>query len=761
MSTPSLSRGASINVDFDDISTPTYSGTGAAPDPGTVWNGVGAAALNALPLIDSLGMATSVTLTKPYVDDFSNAGGATPTSNELLLDYLFVFNASSTMTIGGLVPYAPYSLFVYGAGDQPDQSIDVEVAAANGGATGSTTADTRASISTPENYIQLSVQADGSGYISFTWQNNDSSFGAINGLQVIATCGNSNVDPGEDCDDGGTADGDCCSAICQYEPNGNPCPTDGNVCTDDVCDGAGFCGVPNTAPCDDEVFCNGMDTCSGGTCSHSGDPCAAGPECDNSCNEAADNCFAAGGTGCSSDGNPCTLDQCDGAGSCDHPAGNAGALCRSAAGACDVAELCTGASTACPPDAFEPLSTTCRASTGECDVAEQCSGVSASCPSDLHISGGTACTSDGSICTTDQCNGAGLCVHPDNGTCENSSVNLPPGGTISSDTENDGATPSDPVETSITVPGGGTVSIEERPFTNSPDGFFLLGNEVEINAPNAGAANPLVMAFRLDASVLFPQPFGQAEIDVGYPFIFKDAALVANCSGAPGVASPDPCVASRVLQGDGDVIVTILTSTASLWQFAVPTGDCPDTIDNGCMTGFQKAFLLIKENVPGKEKLIAKLGGGPALAQTDLGNPLSGAEGGTGTRVSLCIYDGNGDLAGELVAAGPTSTCTEGAPCWKSIGAAPNDPNGPGKGYAYKDTNAATDGLQKLLYKGGEAGKPKAIIKAKGSTLPLGIPAALQSSSQATIQLRSSDGECLSAAVTEIKKREAEFFKGK
>jgi hypothetical protein len=205
----------------------------------------------------------------------------------------------------------------------------------------------------------------------------------------------------------------------------------------------------------------------------------------------------------------------------------------------------------------------------------------------------------------------------------------------------------------------------------------------------------------------------------------------------------------------------VLTSTASIWQFGIPSGECPDMADNGCMTGFQKAFLLIRENVPGKEKLVAKLGGGPALDQTDLGNPLSGADGGTGTMVSLCIYDGDGNLAGELVAAGPTSTCTDGALCWKSIGNAPNDPNGPGKGYAYKDTNASTDGVQKLLYKGGELGKPKVIVKAKGSNLPLGIPAALQTSTQATIQLRSSDGECLSATVTDIKKQEAGFFKAK
>jgi hypothetical protein len=32
--------------------------------------------------------------------------------------------------------------------------------------------------------------------------------------------------------------------------------------------------INNTDPCDDELFCNGIDTCSGGTCSfHPGDPC--------------------------------------------------------------------------------------------------------------------------------------------------------------------------------------------------------------------------------------------------------------------------------------------------------------------------------------------------------------------------------------------------------------------------------------------------------------------------------------------------------
>lgn len=49
---------------------------------------------------------------------------------------------------------------------------------------------------------------------------------------------------------------------------------DGNPCTDDSCE-AGFCAYsPNSASCDDGLFCNGADSCAGGSCSvHTGDPC--------------------------------------------------------------------------------------------------------------------------------------------------------------------------------------------------------------------------------------------------------------------------------------------------------------------------------------------------------------------------------------------------------------------------------------------------------------------------------------------------------
>ena len=51
------------------------------------------------------------------------------------------------------------------------------------------------------------------------------------------------------------------------------------------------------------------------------------------------------------DNNVCTADICDvSTGICTNPPGNAGTVCRTAAGVCDVAETCTGTSATCPAD---------------------------------------------------------------------------------------------------------------------------------------------------------------------------------------------------------------------------------------------------------------------------------------------------------------------------------------------------------------------------------------------------------------------------
>jgi cysteine-rich repeat protein len=55
------------------------------------------------------------------------------------------------------------------------------------------------------------------------------------------SCGNGTVEPGEACDDGNLALGDCCGAACDAEAAGAPCADDGSPCSTDACDGAGLC----------------------------------------------------------------------------------------------------------------------------------------------------------------------------------------------------------------------------------------------------------------------------------------------------------------------------------------------------------------------------------------------------------------------------------------------------------------------------------------------------------------------------------------
>ncbi len=211
-------------------------------------------------------------------------------------------------------------------------------------------------------------------------------------------CGNGAIDAGETCDDGNTVGDDCCSPRCVIAMAGDSC-SDGNPCTDDQCDGAGVCAhTNNTAPCDDDAFCNGTDTCAGGSCAqHTGDPCAGGSECADACNEAADGCFDVAGTSCASDGNSCTDDQCNGGGACTHPNNTS---------TCDDGIFCNGAD-ACNAGSCQHSGDPCS---GGGDCADLCNEAGDTC---FELAG-AACDTDGDLCTDDHCDGAGLCAHPFN-----------------------------------------------------------------------------------------------------------------------------------------------------------------------------------------------------------------------------------------------------------------------------------------------------------------------------------------------------------
>ena len=140
-------------------------------------------------------------------------------------------------------------------------------------------------------------------------------------------------------------------------------------------------------------------------------------------------------------------------------------------------------------------------------------------------------------------------------------------------------TPTSPAAVAVTTTAPGPVVIDARSTTATPpSGFFLLGQEFDITAPNApDAAHPLVFVFEFDATV-----------PAGALIVFRNGVAVADCTGAPS-AVPDPCVASRTSDVDGDTVITVLTTHASLWTAGIAEdGDVDDDgtpdVDDNCPT---------------------------------------------------------------------------------------------------------------------------------------------------------------------------------
>ena len=139
-------------------------------------------------------------------------------------------------------------------------------------------------------------------------------------------------------------------------------------------------------------------------------------------------------------------------------------------------------------------------------------------------------------------------------------------GTVTTDEGDDGATPADPIETAITSPNPGAVTIVENnePTANPPADYELLETEVRITAPPATPGDPLRLEFRLDAALV-------GDIAAADIAVVRNGVVAAECPGDTDAVPYDPCVTSRITEPapDGDVVIVVLTSAASTWNFAV------------------------------------------------------------------------------------------------------------------------------------------------------------------------------------------------
>ncbi len=442
--------------------------------------------------------------------------------------------------------------------------------------------------------------------------------------------------PPVDCDDGIACTTDTCNEsgdFCDHVPNPAPCQ-DGNLCNGaETCNPATGCQAGAALVCSDSFFCNGAETCDVTLGCRSGTPpCSDGVACTvDQCNEVLDSCnrivdhgacddglFCNGAESCSptsgcedgiapscEDSIACTVDLCE---SSTDACRNSPSDVRCDNGVfCDGTETCHGTagcqagtspsmddSIACTADGCDEGSDTIVHIPDDavCGDADACNGIERCDLAAGCLAGPAPDCDDENPCTDDACDAVSGCSQTANidlcddgdpcsideictdgvctGTaleCEVATASPPAGGaTVSTDSEDDGATPEDPVETSVTSPNPGEILIVERQL---PSGEI----EVEISAPPATPADPLVIVYRLDAS-LGVDPSVQFRRD-GFP--------VPDCNGAVGMADPDPCVDARLLLADGDVELTILGSTSSLWSFGMvadcstpETGNLPD-----------------------------------------------------------------------------------------------------------------------------------------------------------------------------------------
>jgi cysteine-rich repeat protein len=148
------------------------------------------------------------------------------------------------------------------------------------------------------------------------------------------------------------------------------------------------------------------------------------------------------------------------------------------------------------------------------------------------------------------------------------SADLVAGGTLTTDAEGDGATTSALVETWVTSPLAGSVSIEEGgPDPTSPSGYAFLGYSVHVTVPSSTPDNPIQLAFEIHSSLL-PEGSDQTAVEMA-----KNGALIPECDGGTSAASPDPCIASRALLANGNLRVSVRSSTASYWGGVAPYHD--------------------------------------------------------------------------------------------------------------------------------------------------------------------------------------------
>jgi cysteine-rich repeat protein len=589
--------------------------------------------------------------------------------------------------------------------------------------------------------------------------------GWLSDARAQGPCGNGNLNPGEQCDEGSGVNGtleSCCAIDCTFRTSGSACSlgTDDLCDAPNTCDGAGTCAV-NVASstticraaadlCDVPEFCDGVSTaCGADQVATAGAPCrpAAGlcdvPEaCDGASIECPTDAVSPSTVVCRGAAGVCDVpESCDGA-NVDCPAdavASSSVVCRAAAGICDVAESCDGSSVNCPTDAVASSTVVCRGAAGTCDVPESCDGSSVDCPTDAVSPSTVVCRDAAGTCDVpESCDGSSVdcpadAVSPSNVVCRGAA------GACDVAESCDGSSvdcPTDAVADSNVVCRGaaGVCDVAESCDGSSPN--------CPVDAKSTAVCRPSTDAACDPAESCDGQgndcPVDQyttngTGCDDGNECTIEDACSVGACVGNPQTCGDNVLQASCGEEcDDGGTSPDDGCSEVCTFETcrAAPRSDCFE---------LGSAKFIAKEPKPTTGNLRVILGRTETpVAIEDFGDFVNGSD-----TFSLCVYDDADSLLRSYVVDRGGDFC-QGRPCW-----AVNSKTG----YSFKDLTADDSGIFKMrLRPGGAPGQPGTSLQISGktvkapatSTLPL-ITADLEGNSQPTIQTTFDTGLCLSA----------------
>jgi hypothetical protein len=202
-----------------------------------------------------------------------------------------------------------------------------------------------------------------------------------------------------------------------FQSAGRGCTGDGNVCTGDVCDGAGSCSHPLVPP---ETSC-GTSYGPWGSCGGFSDYCDTTGTQSRTVTASTCGAGTCGPSSSSTETQECTRAAPDT--TCAQPSYGEWSACsysdtcvetgtrtrtvRSSSYSCATGQCVESTSTETEDCTRSTAGVQCRAG-GVCDFAEYCAG--GSCPADTRMPAGTTCDDGNAGTTGDTCDGAGVCT---------------------------------------------------------------------------------------------------------------------------------------------------------------------------------------------------------------------------------------------------------------------------------------------------------------------------------------------------------------